>query len=139
MLHWARETRRNRPPLSPEAFRRMSSIGREMRKETQDASSRSATPGAEGLGAKLEEYARSMGAELYGVASAEDYAERFPEKPQPTRFVEGASSVVVIGMPFEPRFVRLLRDMHCHLPGRRDALTELKWTSFGPDPRSGRY
>ncbi len=73
-----------------------------MRKETQDVSPRSTTPGAEGLGAELKEYALSMGAELYGVASAEDYAKRFPEKPQPTRFVEGASSVVVIGMPFEP-------------------------------------
>ncbi|MHC4200213.1 MAG: 4Fe-4S binding protein, partial [Planctomycetota bacterium] len=73
-----------------------------MRKNDQDASSGNVAPGAEGLGAELKEYALSMGAELYGVASADDYAKRFPGKPQPTRFVEGASSVVVIGMPFEP-------------------------------------
>jgi epoxyqueuosine reductase QueG len=43
-----------------------------------------------------------MGAELYGVASAADYARVFPNKPQPTRFVENAQSVIVIGLPFEP-------------------------------------
>jgi epoxyqueuosine reductase QueG len=47
-------------------------------------------------------YARELGAELYGVASAADYAAEFPDKPQPTRFVEGARSVIVIGLPFEP-------------------------------------
>ncbi len=51
---------------------------------------------------ELREYAMSLGAELYGVASAEDYAKEFPKKPQPGRFVEGASSVIVIGIPFEP-------------------------------------
>jgi epoxyqueuosine reductase QueG len=47
-------------------------------------------------------YARELGAELYGVASAADYAAEVPDKPQPTRFVEGARSVIVIGLPFEP-------------------------------------
>ena len=51
---------------------------------------------------ELEEYARTMGAELYGVASAEAYADRFPDKPQPTSFIEDARSVIVIGLPFEP-------------------------------------
>ena len=51
---------------------------------------------------ELREYALSLGAELYGVASAADYAARFSEKPQPTKFVENAQSVVVIGLPFEP-------------------------------------
>jgi epoxyqueuosine reductase QueG len=50
----------------------------------------------------LARYARELGAELYGVASAADYATEFPDKPQPTRFVEGARSVIVVGLPFEP-------------------------------------
>jgi epoxyqueuosine reductase QueG len=54
------------------------------------------------LGEQVESYTRSLGAELYGVASAADYAARFPDKPQPTRFVENAQSVIVIGLPFEP-------------------------------------
>jgi epoxyqueuosine reductase QueG len=54
------------------------------------------------VGVELREYALSLGAELYGVASAADYARQFPDKPQPTRFVENARSIVVIGLPFEP-------------------------------------
>ena len=50
----------------------------------------------------IREYALSLGVELYGVASAEAYRERFPDKPQPEQFVENARSVVVIGLPFEP-------------------------------------
>ncbi len=50
----------------------------------------------------MQEYALSLGAELYGIASAEAYAEHFPGKPQPTTFVENARSVIVIGLPFEP-------------------------------------
>jgi epoxyqueuosine reductase QueG len=57
------------------------------------------------LGAEIREYALSLGAELYGVASAADYLARFPDKPQPTKFVEGAQSVIVIGIPFEPATV----------------------------------
>lgn len=51
---------------------------------------------------EVEAFARSLGAELYGVASAAEYAGVFPDKPQPTGFVRGAQSVVVIGLPFEP-------------------------------------
>ena len=51
---------------------------------------------------ELQEYAFSLGAELYGVASAADYGREFPDKPQPTRFIENARSIIVIGMPFEP-------------------------------------
>ena len=54
------------------------------------------------MGHKLFEYAQSLGVEVYGVASAEAYGEAFPEKPQPTRFIEDARSIVVIGLPFEP-------------------------------------
>jgi len=50
----------------------------------------------------LKQYALELGAELYGVASAEEYAREFPDKPQPSRFIEGARSVIVIGLPFEP-------------------------------------
>ena len=56
----------------------------------------------EGFGAETREYALSLGAELYGVASAEAYGEVFPDKPQPKQFVENAQSVIVIGLPFEP-------------------------------------
>jgi epoxyqueuosine reductase QueG len=51
---------------------------------------------------ELKEYALSLGVELYGVASAEMYVERFPDKPAPSRFIEDARSVIVMGMPFEP-------------------------------------
>jgi len=54
------------------------------------------------LGNVVREYALSLGIELYGVASAADYAERFPDKPQPTQFIDGAQSVIIIGLPFEP-------------------------------------
>ena len=57
------------------------------------------------LADKLRDYALSMDIELYGVASAADYAEQFPGKPQPTRFIDGAKAVIVIGMPFEPSTV----------------------------------
>jgi epoxyqueuosine reductase QueG len=61
-----------------------------------------ASAGAEDMDLALREYALELGAELYGVASAAGYAEHFPDKPQPTLFVEEAQSVVVIGLPFEP-------------------------------------
>jgi epoxyqueuosine reductase QueG len=50
----------------------------------------------------LETYARSLGVELYGVASAKAYEKHFPNKPAPAAFVENAQSVIVIGLPFEP-------------------------------------
>lgn len=51
---------------------------------------------------ELKELAQSLGAELYGVASAADYAKHFPDKPQPGIFVQGAESVIIVGIPFEP-------------------------------------
>jgi epoxyqueuosine reductase QueG len=48
----------------------------------------------------MEAYARSLGAEIYGVASADKYRELFPNKPQPDKFVDGARSVIIIGLPF---------------------------------------
>jgi len=50
----------------------------------------------------LHTEAESLGAELYGIASAADYGEFFPDKPQPAQFVENAQSVIVLGLPFEP-------------------------------------
>ena len=74
------------------------------------------------LGAQVREYALSLGAELYGVASAEDYAERFPEKPQSTRFVENARSIIVIGIPFEPGTIATV--LRPELAGLRAKATE---------------
>lgn len=48
---------------------------------------------------ELQRYALLLGAELYGVAAADAYRQHFPEKPQPERFVPGAKSVIVIGLP----------------------------------------
>jgi epoxyqueuosine reductase QueG len=52
--------------------------------------------------AELKEFVFSLGAELYGVASVEAYAQHFPKKPQPTQFMQNAQSIVIIGLPFEP-------------------------------------
>lgn len=49
-------------------------------------------------GEELETFASSLGVEIYGVASAEAFKE-FPNKPQPSKFVPDAKSVVIIGMP----------------------------------------
>lgn len=64
-------------------------------KETADSSQK------DQYGRELEELARSLGAEIYGVASAEAFQE-YPKKPQPERFVPDAKSVITIGMPFTP-------------------------------------
>ena len=50
-------------------------------------------------GEELETFARSLGAEIYGVVRSEAF-EAFPKKPQPSKFVPDAKSVVIIGMPF---------------------------------------
>jgi epoxyqueuosine reductase QueG len=48
----------------------------------------------------LKDYCYSLGADIFGVASAKRYAEEFPDKPSPFAFVPGAESIVVIGMAF---------------------------------------
>ncbi|HEY90628.1 MAG TPA: epoxyqueuosine reductase [Dehalococcoidia bacterium] len=53
-------------------------------------------------GNELELFARSLGAEIYGVASAEAYSAEFPQKPQPDRYVPGAKSIIIIGLPQSP-------------------------------------
>jgi epoxyqueuosine reductase QueG len=60
---------------------------------------RTAGKSTEQLAEELPRYARLLGAELYGVAAADAYREHFPDKPQPERFVPGAKSVIVIGLP----------------------------------------
>ena len=49
---------------------------------------------------EIREYAISLGAEIYGVASADLYKEQFPEKPQPGSFIPDARSIIVVGMAF---------------------------------------
>ncbi len=67
---------------------------------------------------ELFQYAQSLGVELYGVASAQAYADEFPDKPQPARFVEEARSIIVIGLPFEPGTVATV--LQPELAGLRD-------------------
>ena len=54
------------------------------------------------LAQDIERIARENGAELFGVASASSYMEQFPDKPAPTRLLDGTKSIIVVGMPFEP-------------------------------------
>jgi epoxyqueuosine reductase QueG len=42
----------------------------------------------------------SLKNEVYGVASAQKYEEMFSSKPSPSKFVEGAKSVILVGLPF---------------------------------------
>ena len=48
----------------------------------------------------LKDYSSSLGADIFGVASAKRYTEDFPDKPSPFTFVPDAKSIVVIGMAF---------------------------------------
>ena len=57
---------------------------------------------------ELKELAFAMGAEIFGIASAADYERYFPDKPKPSNFLENATSLIVIGMPFEPPGIRRL-------------------------------
>ena len=68
----------------------------------QDNSDQHVAADGAGMDEKVREYALALGSELYGVASAAEYAAQFPDKPQPETFVENARSVIVIGLPFEP-------------------------------------
>jgi len=50
---------------------------------------------------EMEGFAHSLGAEIYGVTTAESFKE-YPQKPQPSKFVPGAKSVIIVGMPNLP-------------------------------------
>lgn len=60
---------------------------------------------AQQAGKELEAYARSIGAEIYGVASVAAYVRDFPRKPSPAKFVADAKSVIIVGMPFSREIV----------------------------------
>ena len=51
-------------------------------------------------GVELEAFARSLGADIYGVADGVAYAREFPDKPSPKKFVPEARSVIIVGLPF---------------------------------------
>ena len=51
---------------------------------------------------ELREYALSLGADLFGIASVEAFGTEFSDKAQPELFVKGARSIVVIGLPYQP-------------------------------------
>ena len=81
---------------------------------------------------ELKGYALSLGAELYGVASAQDYACEFPSKPSPSSFVENAQSVIVIGLPFEPGTVATV--LRPELAGLRSRAADTVTTSSKVQP-----
>ena len=51
---------------------------------------------------ELREYAQSLGAELFGVASVKAFEKEFPDKASPELFVKGARSIIVVGLPYQP-------------------------------------
>lgn len=53
-------------------------------------------------GEQVEAAARELGTEIYGVASVETFNRLFPRKPSPDKFVEGARSIIILGLPFSP-------------------------------------
>lgn len=73
------------------------------------------------MGVEFEAYARSLGAEIYGVASAEKYAELFGRKPQPDKFVENAKSVIIVGLPFDSEIMATVAKPHLAEIHRRAA------------------
>lgn len=70
---------------------------------------------------ELEYFARSLGADIYAVASAEAYSREFPQKPQPERYVPGARSVIIIGMPMSPELWEMVARMRPAGSARSDA------------------
>ena len=50
--------------------------------------------------AATKAYALSQGADIFGVASAQNYASEFPDKPSPFTFVPNAKSIIIVGMTF---------------------------------------
>lgn len=51
-------------------------------------------------GEEIRKYALSLGAEIYGVANAALYREKFPNWPGPENFIKDARSIIVVGMAF---------------------------------------
>ena len=87
------------------------------------------------IGSEIEEYARSLGAEIYGVASAEKYQELFPRKPQPSKFVEGAKSVIIVGLPFSREIMETVAKpwlAEIHRKGADDAALDQRGSQQPP-------
>lgn len=83
------------------------------------------------LDSEIEQLARSMGAEVYGVASVSEYENQFPHKPRPSAFVENAKSIIVFGLPFEPGTVATV--LNPELAGlRRKAADEVTASKVQP-------
>ena len=79
------------------------------------------------VGTEMESYARSLGAEVYGVASAARYQELFPDKPPPSKFVDVARSVIVVGLPFSREIMDTVAKpwlAEVHRKGAEDAALE---------------
>lgn len=85
---------------------------------------------------EIREYSLSLGTDLYGVASAEEYSKMFPDKPAPGRFVENAKSIIVIGLAFSSStMVSVLSPELAGLEQRK----EEAMTNFGPALGAERY
>jgi epoxyqueuosine reductase QueG len=95
------------------------------------------SPSVEQISADMKDYALSLGAELYGVASTEAYAEHFPEKPQAARFIENARSIIIIGLPFEPGTVATV--LRPELSGLRTKATDQVATTTARPVGAERY
>ena len=81
------------------------------------------------VGAEIEAYARSLGAEIYGVASADRYGELFPGKPLPGKFVDGARSVIIVGLPFSREIMETVAKpwlAEIHRKGANDAALDAR-------------
>ena len=72
----------------------------------------------------LKSYVFSLGIELFGIASVEDYKKFFPSKPQPTNFIKEARSIMVIGLPLEPYTVATVLKPEISAIGSRYAYEE---------------
>ena len=51
-------------------------------------------------GEEIRKYALSLGAEIYGVANAALYQEKFPSWAKPENFIPNAKSIILVGMAF---------------------------------------
>lgn len=79
------------------------------------------------VGADVETAARRLGADIYGVASAQTYEELFPRKPAPSKFVADAKSVIIVGLPFSREILDTVAKpwlAEIHRRGAEDAATD---------------
>ena len=93
------------------------------------------------LGQEVEEYARSLGAEIYGVASADNCRRLFPGKPPPDKLVAGARSVIIVGLPYSPEIMDTVARPWLAEVRQKGAETAAQesWTSDRPPVGAERY